>query len=1671
MFKYLFSLFLACILGLAALSQPQIALARPHSLDVSGTISTNTTWTKTNSPYIVTGNVSVASNVTLTIEPGVVVKFRSTSLSLGQGAQLVAAGTSAEPIVFTSSKDDSYGGDSNGDGSVTVPMPGDWGGLIGNALSSALQLQHVRIRYANTAITTNASLSLSNSFIEQSYTTAVYVLPNSSTAPSVSIAYNTIQGFGSYGIQLQGQPGTLSIGGNTIESNTGSARIYVRNVTSGHIANNTIRGADATGIYLYDVGSNVTVSDNIIQSSGTQADSSGIESYNSAAYVLSNQIRGFGYAVGISSGYPQVVPTYTEIEYAPNDFSNNRHDGIAVWGTLKGGTWTAIGGFNHFIGESVTLESNASLTIPAGTVVKIRTGTVNVNQGAKLIAIGNAGSPIVFTSIKDDSVGGDTNKDGGATLPNPGDWNSVYSNSSLSTLQFQHVVMRYASTGIRARAALSLLDSRLEKLAGTGVSVEPVSNTAPTVLIERTTIENIPTHGEGIVARGQPGTLTIRDNKLQVVKDATRKVSSGYPRLYLENVTAAQIENNTIDALGNVGISLRNVGSSVSITGNTLTNTGSSDVAGVESYNSSPALTSNKVSGFAYAVKMKSGYPVQVPGYSNNDFSGNQYTGVGVGGTLKSGTWSNFGNHPHFFAESALIEAGATLTIPAGSVIKFLNVTLDVGANAKLVAVGSAEAPIVFTSIKDDSVGGDSNNDGAASQPTDIDWSGIHGNNSQGSLFLKHVTIRYAYNPVNSLRAHVTIQDAKFESIRSSAISISPVTAINVLVERTSVLGHSDRSIYIYGQPGSLVLRDNVLADTTLSGYNAIYLYNVKRGEISGNTITAENAPAIYLSECGPDLLISNNVIKHSLDRSQTAVTFAGIENDNSSPQLVNNTISGFAYAVGIGSGYPLWVPSYTGNDFSGNQIKGIGVWGELKSGSWSHAGGHPHFVAETAWIEENATLTIPAGTVVKFKNQLVLREGASFVAQGTANAPVVLTSLQDDSYGGDLNNNGTATLPAHSDWSGLYAYYVNTSITLQNVLLRYAGNGITSSSTLSILDSTIEKSYRGINISPVSGYTAKATIERSWLANNQTGFYIANPGATISLKNNALVGNFRAIEYSGGETAKLDATANWWGSPAGPAAEQISGNIDTASPLSAPPTSSAPGQPTATPTVTVTPPTVTPTPTPTATPLLPVPDSFEADDLCAEAKALTTDSVGQSRNFHKENDVDWAQFNAVAGTSYRIEVQSAPNTRSDVSLEVYNQCGGTLSDSFDESFTPGVRLDFTAQTTGPIFLRLNNHDGTVFGNDVSYTLTVRKLGSTANNGALIIMAGRLRNPDRLQANIHNVTNNVYDFYKSKEYTDDQIFYLATDNKLNGYDAPATVNNLRQAITSWAVSRVGTNRPLTLYLMDHGGIDNFFIDGTSNQEMAPDQLHEWLNQLETAVPGVPITVIIEACHSGSFIDGNKSISKPGRLVIASTNVQNVAYASNQGAHFSDRFISGLRQGMGLYGSFWAAESIVRSLNREIQQPWIDANGNGIPNEPADGAAANNREPGYVDKVAKDIWAPWIVSAQASALIEETATVTAEVRDNKSVKQVWAVVYPPSYQPPTSAQELVPEDLTSFTFKVLGNNQYQLELADLTENGVYRIAIYAEDEDGLKARLQTVEVFSVSTLYLPSIQGQ
>jgi hypothetical protein len=74
----------------------------PPSNSISGTLNVNTTLFASNSPYAMIGDVTVPSNITLTIEPGTTVYLYSgVNLTVNNGGRLLAEGTADAPIQIT----------------------------------------------------------------------------------------------------------------------------------------------------------------------------------------------------------------------------------------------------------------------------------------------------------------------------------------------------------------------------------------------------------------------------------------------------------------------------------------------------------------------------------------------------------------------------------------------------------------------------------------------------------------------------------------------------------------------------------------------------------------------------------------------------------------------------------------------------------------------------------------------------------------------------------------------------------------------------------------------------------------------------------------------------------------------------------------------------------------------------------------------------------------------------------------------------------------------------------------------------------------------------------------------------------------------------------------------------------------------------------------------------------------------------------------------------------------------------------------------------------------------------------------------------------------------------------------------------------------------------------
>jgi hypothetical protein len=142
--------------------------------------------------YVLTCHVAVEEGVTLSVEPGAIVKggpFNDSCdppfgihCALFVAGILHAVGTPAEPITFTSINDNSIGG-STGSGS---PQAGDWEGIASYGGEATIDLEHARVDYATTGVWAygeGTTVVKDDAFASQSESAAV--IADSASAPTL----------------------------------------------------------------------------------------------------------------------------------------------------------------------------------------------------------------------------------------------------------------------------------------------------------------------------------------------------------------------------------------------------------------------------------------------------------------------------------------------------------------------------------------------------------------------------------------------------------------------------------------------------------------------------------------------------------------------------------------------------------------------------------------------------------------------------------------------------------------------------------------------------------------------------------------------------------------------------------------------------------------------------------------------------------------------------------------------------------------------------------------------------------------------------------------------------------------------------------------------------------------------------------------------------------------------------------------------------------------------------------------------------------------------------------------------------------------------------------------------------------------------------------------------
>ena len=356
---------------------------------VGGIVTGEKTWNK-DLPYIIASQASlvVDHGATLSLDPGVIIKSEGLSGLVVRGT-LDVKGIEEQRVIFTSLADDQAGGDTNADGSSSVPGPGTWFDITFEEGSTGT-LSYADVRYAGAVFSFCDSCSGSGII---------------NKGGNVSLDHALITDNNIYG--LRQSKGTLTVADSEISKNgdygvsmdAGSASLSLTSVS--HHKQYGLRAGSGS----------LTITDNLFSDNLSGA----IEMHASVNLIQSNNTASGAGRRGIVTA--------------------------GVLGTNK--TWTP--GLPYIIpsGGSVIVDAGSTLTLKPGTIIKSEHMAELVIQGT-LEAKGIQTDKIYFTSIHDDTVGGDTNADG-ANFGHPGEWLHLrFVAGSRGVLE--HAVMRYAGS-------------------------------------------------------------------------------------------------------------------------------------------------------------------------------------------------------------------------------------------------------------------------------------------------------------------------------------------------------------------------------------------------------------------------------------------------------------------------------------------------------------------------------------------------------------------------------------------------------------------------------------------------------------------------------------------------------------------------------------------------------------------------------------------------------------------------------------------------------------------------------------------------------------------------------------------------------------------------------------------------------------------------------------------------------------------------------------------------------------------------------------------------------------------------------------------------------------------------------------------------------------------------
>ena len=362
--------------------------------------------------------------------------------------------------------------------------------------------------------------------------------------------------------------------------------------------------------------------------------------------------------------------------------------------------------------------------------------------------------------------------------------------------------------------------------------------------------------------------------------------------------------------------------------------------------------------------------------------------------------------------------------------------------------------------------------------------------------------------------------------------------------------------------------------------------------------------------------------------------------------------------------------------------------------------------------------------------------------------------------------------------------------------------------------------------------------------------------------------------------------------------------------------------------------------------------------------------------------------------------------------------------------------------------------------------------------GYCIIIAGAHAGPPNWtlddQPKIDEACNNVYKGLENVGFSPQRIYYLNTydyppwyqygDPTSDGVSNWTTIGNLTYAFSDWAAKRVNETEPLFVFFKDHGCYEPTAADGSGSSffsidnpcktgiDLWPYQLAEWLDDLQTHT-SAPVYIVIEACHSGGFINqterDNPKLSDPNypnRVIITTAEwnedswfdpIDSGLYWEFFGNNFWPRVFDGQSLLSAFNSTLDSTGQVIPPSEEYPDHALLGDNGDGKgsmgpirnPGPLMNGYLAQYVYLGYADPVVPQT--QFIVARQSySWPPPASVTLWAVVKNETSLTHVQALMLLPDWVPPSNSDIMLSPPLECF------------EMTDPNHDGNWTVSIPA-----------------------------